>query len=124
MVGRDGVVGASSSGDQKTSINRAVVQFGGEALVCPPEVLKKVLQQSAALLSAIASHEHALFAQAQQSTACMAAHDIQSRLSRWLLRVRDLSGTDSVLVTQEFLAEMLGVRRTSVTVAAFCSKQD
>ena len=123
MVGRDGVVGASSSGDQKTSINRAVVQFGGEALVCPPEVLKKVLQQSAALLSAIASHEHALFAQAQQSTACMAAHDIQSRLSRWLLRVRDLSGTDSVLVTQEFLAEMLGVRRTSVTVAAFSLQQ-
>ena len=102
-----------------------VAPAGGDALVCPPEVLKKVVHESAALLSAIASHHPALFAHAQQSLACMATHNIQSRLSRWLLQVRDLSETDSVLVTQEFLAEMLGVRRTSVTpLLSLCSKQD
>lgn len=63
-------------------------------------------------------HEQTLFAQAQQSTACMANHEIEARLCRWLLRARDLSGSDKLPFTQEFLAEMLGVRRTSVTTVA------
>jgi CRP-like cAMP-binding protein len=48
----------------------------------------------------------------------MAAHDVQARLCRWLLRARDLSGSDTLNFTQEFLTEMLGARRTSVTVDA------
>jgi hypothetical protein len=48
----------------------------------------------------------------------MTAHDVQARLCRWLLRAGDLSGSDTLNFTQEFLAEMLGVRRTSVTVDA------
>jgi CRP-like cAMP-binding protein len=63
-------------------------------------------------------HEQALFAQAQQSAACMAHHEVEARLCRWLLRARDLSGSDHLPFTQEFLAEMLGVRRTSVTAVA------
>jgi DNA-binding transcriptional regulator YhcF (GntR family) len=54
----------------------------------------------------------------QQSTACMANHEIEARLCHWLLRARDLSGSDHLPFTQEFLAEMLGVRRTSVTTVA------
>jgi len=57
-------------------------------------------------------------AQAQQSAACFATHHVQSRLCRWLLRARGLSGSDQLQFTQEYLAEMLGVRRTSVTVVA------
>ena len=53
----------------------------------------------------------------------MAAPDIQSRFCRWLLRARDLSGGDSLPLTQEFLAEMLGVRRTSVTAVALTLQQ-
>jgi CRP-like cAMP-binding protein len=63
-------------------------------------------------------HEQLVFAQAQQSTACMANHDVSARLARWMLRARDLSGSDMLPFTQEFLAEMLGVRRTSVTTVA------
>jgi CRP-like cAMP-binding protein len=53
----------------------------------------------------------------------MATHDVQSRLCRWLLRARDLSGSDDLPFTQEFLAEMLGVRRTSVTAVALTLQQ-
>ena len=64
------------------------------------------------------AHEQALLAQAQQSAACNATHVIESRLSRWLLRAADLHGGDELPLTQEYIAQMLGVRRTSVTVVA------
>jgi CRP-like cAMP-binding protein len=123
MVGRDGVLGASAALDGKISLSRAVVQLPGQALVCEPGALKEVALQSPSLLSLFIRHEQALYAQAQQSTACMAAHDIQSRFCRWLLRARDLSGGDSLPLTQEFLADMLGVRRTSVTAVALTLQQ-
>jgi CRP-like cAMP-binding protein len=59
-----------------------------------------------------------VYAQAQQSAACFAAHQVEARLCRWLLRARDLSDSDNLPFTQEYLAEMLGVRRTSVTAVA------
>jgi CRP-like cAMP-binding protein len=74
--------------------------------------------QSENLISMVMRHEQTLFAQAQQSTACMANHDVEARLCRWLLRARDLSGSNELPFTQEFLGEMLGVRRTSVTTVA------
>jgi CRP-like cAMP-binding protein len=79
--------------------------------------------QSDRLLSLLIRHEQTLYAQAQQSTACMAAHHVEARLCRWLLRSRDLSQSDTLLFTQEFLAEMLGVNRTSVTVVAHTLQQ-
>ena len=118
MVGRDGVVGASSALDGKISLSRAIVQLAGSALVCDGSALKAAAMQSRSLLSILIRHEQTVYAQAQQSAACMAAHDVQERLSRWLLRARDLAQSDTLQFTQEFLAEMLGVRRTSVTATA------
>ncbi len=63
-------------------------------------------------------NEQATFAQAQQSAACNAVHTVEARMCRWLLLARDLTGRDEFNLTQEFLAEMLGVRRTSVSVVA------
>jgi CRP-like cAMP-binding protein len=63
-------------------------------------------------------HEQVVYAQAQQTAACNATHNIDERLVRWLLRARDLSRSDTLPFTQEFLAQTLGVRRTSVTVVA------
>ena len=57
-------------------------------------------------------------AAAQQSAACNATHTVEARLARWLLRGRDLQGSDDFQLTQEFIAEMMGVRRTSVSVVA------
>jgi CRP-like cAMP-binding protein len=118
MVGRDGVVGASSALDGKISLSRAIVQIAGDTLVCDVDALKGAALQSHTLLSKLIRHEQTVFSQAQQSTACMASHDVEARLCRWLLRARDLSGSDALVFTQEFLAEMLGVRRTSVTTTA------
>ena len=118
MVGKDGIVGVAAALDSKLALTQAIVQLAGPALVCDAAVFKGVAMQSEKFLSLLFRHEQAVYAQAQQSTACMATHDVQARLCRWLLRARDLSGSDTLNFTQEFLAEMLGVRRTSVTVDA------
>jgi CRP-like cAMP-binding protein len=118
MVGRDGVVGAAAALDGKRSVSRAIVQAGGSGFLCEPEALHRVAMQSPAVLSLLIRHEQTVFAQSQQSAACNATHHVDARLARWLLRARDLSGQDALPFTQEFLAEMLGVRRTSVSVTA------
>src|SRR4051812_5972214 len=118
MVGRDGVVGASAALDGRMSLSRGIVQLGGEAIVCDINGLKSAALESPDLLSLLIRHEQTVYAQAQQSAACFATHHVQSRLCRWLLRARDLSSSDRLDFTQEYLAEMLGVRRTSVTAEA------
>jgi len=118
MIGRDGVAGASAALDGRISLSRGIVQLGGEIMVCDIEALKSVALESPKLLALVIRHEQSVFAQAQQSAACFATHQVAARLSRWLLRARDLSGSDTLPFTQEYLAEMLGVRRTSVTVVA------
>jgi CRP-like cAMP-binding protein len=118
MVGRDGAVGLASALDGKVAMCLGVVQLGGDALICDPTAFKGAALQSHNLIAKVMRHEQTLFAQAQQSTACMANHTVEARLCRWLLRARDLSGSDRLPFTQEFLAEMLGVRRTSVTAVA------
>ena len=118
MVGRDGVVAASSALDGKLALHRAIVQIGGSGVLCDADTLRRLAFQHPKLLSLIVSHEQAVYAQAQQSAACNVAHDATARLCRWLLRARDLSGSDTLPFTQEFLAEMLGVQRTTVSPVA------
>jgi CRP-like cAMP-binding protein len=118
MVGRDGAVGIASALDGKIAMSRAIVQLSGDAMVCDPAAFRGAALQSESLIAKVMRHEQTLFAEAQQSTACMAHHEVDARLCRWLLRARDLSGSDQLPFTQEFLAEMLGVQRTSVTTVA------
>jgi CRP-like cAMP-binding protein len=118
MVGIDGVVGASAALDGKISLSRGIIQLGGEIIVCDIDALKSVALQSPKLLALLVRHEQTVYAQAQQSAACFATHQVEARLCRWLLRARDLSESDHLPFTQEYLAEMLGVRRTSVTAVA------
>jgi CRP-like cAMP-binding protein len=118
MVGADGVVGASAALDGRISLSRGIVQLAGDIFVCSVDGLRSVALQSPTLLSLLIRHEQTVYAQAQQSAACFATHHVHARLCRWLLRARDLAGTDTLNFTQEYLADMLGVRRTSVTVVA------
>jgi len=118
MVGRDGVAGAFAALGGNVPVNTGIVQLAGPALTCKVSELRGAVLQSQSLLSTLFRHEQAVYAQASQSAACMAAHQMEARLCRWLLRARDLSGKDDLQFTQEFLAEMLGVKRTSVTLHA------
>jgi CRP-like cAMP-binding protein len=95
-----------------------VVQIGGQSLACEIETFKSVMAKHPSLHRLVGAHQQAKFAQAQQSAACNATHDLESRLARWLLRAADLHGGKDLPLTQEFLAGMLGGRRTSVSVIA------
>jgi CRP-like cAMP-binding protein len=118
MVGRDSVVGASAALDGGVALNTGIVQVGGAASILDAATLQKVAEHSNAFRAVLIRHEQILLAQAQQSAACNVTHSVEARLSRWLLWTRELSGSDTLGLTQEFLAQMLGVRRTSVSLVA------
>jgi CRP-like cAMP-binding protein len=117
MVGRDGVVGALQAIDDKVSPNKIVVQVPGKASVVGMDLLRKAIDGCASLRVMLAKHEQFFLAQVQQSVGCNASHTVQARMCRWLLRMHDLTGTELPL-TQEFMAQMMGVRRTSVSLVA------
>ncbi len=117
-VGREGAVGLSAGLGSRVAVHRAVVQLSGHAgQVSAPRWLELV-QQSPALRDLVVRYNDVQLAYVQQSVACNALHDVESRLCRWLLQARDRLGSDTLPLTQEFLADMLGVRRTIVTIVA------
>jgi CRP-like cAMP-binding protein len=118
MVGRDSMLGGSSALDGLISLNKAIVQLPGEAASLNVARFRAVADKSPAFRTTLVRHEQALFAQVQQSTACNASHTLEARMSRWLLWARDLSGSDTRPLTQEFLGRMLGVQRSSVSLVA------
>jgi CRP-like cAMP-binding protein len=118
MIGKDGVVGTPAALDGAKSLNRAIVQVADEALMIDLAHVKAAVAASPSLRVKFYQHDQMILAQAQQSAACNAVHEIEARLCRWILRTRDLVESDKLNLTQEFLAQMLGVRRTSVTLAA------
>jgi CRP-like cAMP-binding protein len=118
MIGHDGVVGTPAALDGSIAINRAIVQIPGMGSAIDTQHMRAAVVTSKSLRMKLYQHDQILLVQAQQSAACNAKHQIEERLGRWLLRTRDLVQSDNIELTQEFLAQMLGVRRTSVTLAA------
>jgi CRP-like cAMP-binding protein len=124
MVGRDGLFGGSQALDDKLSLNRVVVQVPGTASVIGSGKLHELATSSPALRALLVKYEQFFLAQVQQSVACNGVHAVEQRMCRWLLRMHDLAGPDLPL-TQEFLAEMMGVTRSSVSsVAATLQKAE
>jgi CRP-like cAMP-binding protein len=115
MIGREGAVGGVISDGAKPAFTRGVVQLGGSALRLSTERLDKAKQKSATLRDHMARYADCLLAQVLQSVGCNAAHDVDARLSRWLLSIRDRTGRNELRITQEFISQMLGVRRSYVT---------
>lgn len=117
-VGRDGVVAGAAALAGAVALSRAIVQVRATASTIEPDALRLVTERSAGLRTKLMLFQHYMLAQAQQCAACNALHPVERRLARWLLRCRDLTGRSDMTLTQEFLAEMLGVRRSSVSLVA------
>jgi CRP-like cAMP-binding protein len=117
LVGNEGVVGIALFMGGQTRPNRAVVQVAGGAWRLTTTELLTEFQRGGALQRALLRYTQALLIQISQTAVCNRLHPIRQRLCRWLLATYDRAPTDSVLLTHEFLAQMLGVRRASVTTA-------
>ena len=117
-VGREGAVGAMSGLGLRISFTRARVQMPGVALRIATARFQKAIEESAGIRDAVIRYNELLLVQVQQAAACNALHDVQQRLCRWLLQTRDRTDTDIIPYTQEFLAQILGVRRTTVSQIA------
>jgi CRP-like cAMP-binding protein len=117
MIGNDGEFGAGHAMDDRLSLNHVMVQVAGRASVVGADELCSLANELPPFKELLLNYEQFFLAQVQQIAACNAVHNVQNRTCKWLLRMHDLAGVDLPL-TQEFLAEMMGVRRTSVTGVA------
>ncbi|MGN6571859.1 MAG: Crp/Fnr family transcriptional regulator [Pseudolabrys sp.] len=115
MVGYGGVVGASAAFGATDHVNSSFCQLPGAAYLLPAAELAAVAQGDETVRAMLFAHEQFLMVQAQQTAACNAKHHIMQRLATWLLRAKDVTGANEMFLTQEFLAQMLGVQRASVS---------
>ena len=114
-VGCEGAMGGLLTMQGQTAFCRTVVQVGGAALRIEAAQLAAVQAASAGIRNRMTTYGVALLAQVLQSVACAALHQVEARSCRWLLTMQDRVGRDELPLTQEYLADMLGVRRTTVT---------
>jgi CRP-like cAMP-binding protein len=117
MIGNDGAFGSSQALDDKVSLNHVVMQVPGAVSVISSDRLREAANEMPLFRGLLVKYEQFFLAQVQQTAACNALHTVQARTCKWLLRMQELAGDDLPL-TQEFLAQMMGVRRTSVTDVA------
>jgi CRP-like cAMP-binding protein len=118
LTGNDGAVGIALFLGGQTMPNRAVVQIGGGAFRMKAATLKEEFSRGGPLQSLLLRYTQSLLSQISQTAVCNRLHSVQSRLCRWLLLSQDRVKRDEFRMTQDFIANMLGGRRESVTVAA------
>jgi CRP-like cAMP-binding protein len=117
-IGMEGAFGGIISCGTAPAFATAVVQLGGRAGVVPLAVVEEAKQASPPLRDLFCRYSDALLAQVMQSVACNAFHPIEARAARWLLHAQDRIGGDRLALTQESLAGLLGVQRTTVNAVA------
>jgi len=117
-VGREGVIGAMSGLGLYKSLVRVVIQLPMGVSRISSAQFRKAAAHSDAIREMSIHYNEVLLSQARITAACNAVHPVEARFCRWLLQSADRADGDTVALTQEFLAEMLGVRRTSVTEVA------
>ena len=118
LVGKEGMVGLPVFLGGISTTSRAIVQIEGTAIKLNAKVLKNEFKKGGELQRLLLLYAQALFTQASQNAACNRQHNIEQRLARWLLTTQDCIMRDELHLTQEFISQMLGTRRSGVTVAA------
>ncbi|HWL70658.1 MAG TPA: Crp/Fnr family transcriptional regulator [Geminicoccus sp.] len=114
-IGREGAIGGVVSAGHKPAFARTIVQLPGSCLRIDTARLEAAKAKSPRLHDLFARYADALLAQVLQSVVCNALHPLDQRCCRWLLSTMDRVGSNELKVTQEFLAQMLGVQRTTMT---------
>ncbi len=118
LVGKEGMVGLPVFLGGGSTTSRAIVQIEGSALKLNGNILKSEFDKGGELQRLLLLYTQALFTQAAQNAACNRQHNIEERLARWLLTTQDCVMKGELHLTQEFISQMLGTRRSGVTVAA------
>jgi len=118
MVGNEGIVGLTIFMGVNESQNRAVVQGAGSAMKMKATLFRRECNNGGALPRLLQRYTHSLLTQITQAAVCNQFHSIEARLARWLLMTHDRMGEDEFQLTQEFLSNMLAVRRECVNKAA------
>ena len=118
LVGNEGVVGIALFMGGDTTPNQAVAQVAGGALRMKAQAMLEEFRRGGPFQLALLRYTQALITQISQTAVCNRLHPVEQRLCRWLLLTRDRLPSDEILMTQEFIAHMLGVRREGVTAAA------
>jgi CRP-like cAMP-binding protein len=118
LVGKEGFVGMPLIAGFRSSLSRAIAQVEGTAFSIAAEALPAILNRAPQLQLALLRYSLVLELQMRQAAACNRLHEVHERLARWLLMAQDRLKNNSIPLTQEFLAQMLGIRRPSVSLAA------
>jgi CRP-like cAMP-binding protein len=124
MFGFESVIGVSALMGTKLSLNRVYTQIPGNGYSCPIEAARKEFRRGDAFHELALRYVQAQLDQAAQSAACNAKHNIEQRLARWLLLCADRAHSDTYELSQDFLADMLGSSRPTVTLAAGALKEE
>jgi CRP-like cAMP-binding protein len=118
VVGNEGIVGVAIFMGGNSTPSRAVVQSAGRSLRLKAEIVEKEFNKAGAVLHLLLRYTQALLTQMAQTAVCNRHHSLDQQLCRWLLLSLDRLSGDELLMTQELIANMLGVRREGVTEAA------
>ncbi len=118
LIGAEGVAGVSVVLGAATSFSETMCQTGGAAYRLSPAALMGVVGEAPRLRDLLLRYAHAFHVQVAQTAACNAHHELGQRLARWLLAAHDRSGVAELSLTQDLIAVMLGVRRSTVSIAA------
>ncbi len=118
LVGNEGVLGVAALLGGESTCSRAVVAVAGDALRLPAKRLQEEFAHGGPLQHLVLRYTLALITQVSQTAVCNRLHSVEQRLCRWLLLCHDRKNCSELLMTQELIANMLGGRRESVTVAA------
>jgi CRP-like cAMP-binding protein len=117
-IGREGAFGLFAAMYSRVSFNRCLVQLEGDLVRCPIELLQSEFDRSEYVRDLFVSYSETQLSQVQQTVACNAMHTTGQRMCRWLLMMHDHAQGEALPYTHEFLSEMLGANRKSVTLAA------
>ena len=118
LVGQEGMAGVSVVLEAETESKVATVQGEGTAMRIKASALREEMKRGGRLQTFLLQYTHALMSQISQSVVCNIRHKVEGRLARWLLMYQDRTESDDLTLTHEFISNMLGIRRSSVSEVA------